>query len=321
MKTLHRTLLPLLLLLCLSLPTMAKEEPVELPAAWGTLRGTLWLPDTPTETAVVLIAGSGPTDRYGNSPAGVRTNAYALLAEALSQTGIAVLSYDKRGIAASPYHNPEELLTDCRFSHFIDDAERWIEVLKTRGFRRILLVGHSEGAQIALEVAARNPEVAGVVSLCGAAYPIDEILKVQLTTQLLAVDYALYAKACRIIDTLKRGETPSEVPQPLVSLFPTYLNTYYHEWMALDPRKTARSLQCPLLLIGGGRDTQVSAANARALKEACPTAEWQIFEAMAHTLKNTEGKSTQEQLDAYTNPSLPLSEGLVERILAFVKEL
>ena len=47
MKTLRRTLLPLLLLLFVPLLTKAKEEPVELPAAWGTLRGTLWLPDTP----------------------------------------------------------------------------------------------------------------------------------------------------------------------------------------------------------------------------------------------------------------------------------
>ncbi len=308
-----------LLLMLLPAALMAGEEPVALEAAWGTLRGTLWSPDTPTDTAVVLIAGSGPTDRYGNSPAGIQTQAYALLAKELARGGVATLSYDKRGIAASPYHHPEELLADARFSHFADDVERWVEELAGRGYRRIFLIGHSEGALLAEIVAMRNSRVQGVVSLCGAAYPIDQILKVQLAGQLLAVDYTLYARACRIIDTLKRGEEPEEVPQSLASLFPTYLNGYYHEWMSYDPCVLVRELQCPLLIIGGGRDTQVSTANARSLKEACPTAELLIFEQMAHTLKDTEGKSTKEQLDAYMNPSLPLTPGLCEAILNFIR--
>ena len=320
MKAIGRILLSLLLLGSF-LRATAKEEPMALADSWGTLRGTLWSPDRGSDTAVILIAGSGPTDRYGNSRAGTRTRAYALLAEELMKAGYAVLSYDKRGIAASPYNNPEELLTDCHFTYFVEDAERWIEELQRLGYRHILLAGHSEGALIALLAANRHPEVAGVISLCGAAYPIDEILKVQLAAQLLAVDYALYAKACRIIDTLKRGETPSEVPQALASLFPAYLNTYYHEWMASDPREAARSLHCPLLIIGGGRDLQVSTANAHALKEACPTAQLHLFERMAHTLKDSEGKTTQEQMDAYTNPTLPLSEGVAEAIVTFIRGL
>ena len=297
----------------------AGEEPMALEAAWGTLRGTLWSPDTPTDTAAVLIAGSGPTDRYGNSPAGIRTNSYALLAEELSRAGIATLSYDKRGIGASPYLRPEELLTDAHFSHFADDAERWVEELVGRGYRHIFLIGHSEGALLAKIVAARNSRVSGVISLCGAAYPIDQILKVQLAGQLLAVDYTLYARACRIIDTLKRGEEPEELPQSLASLFPPYLNAYVHEWMSYDPCALVRELRCPLLVVGGGRDTQVSAANARALKEACPTAELQLFEQMAHTLKDTEGQRSGEQLDAYMNPTLPLTPGLCEAILNFIQ--
>lgn len=298
---------------------MAKEEPVALKANWGTLRGTLWSPDTPSDTAVIMIAGSGPTDRYGNSPAGIQTQAYSLLAEEFMRAGIATLSYDKRGIAASPYDRPEELLADARFGYFADDAERWVEELARRGFGRIFLVGHSEGALLAKIVALRNKRVSGVVSLCGAANPIDQILKIQLAGQLLAVDYTLYAQACRIIDTLKRGEEPSEAPQILASLFPTYLNAYYHEWMSYDPCTLVRELQCPLLIIAGERDTQVSATNARALKEACPTAEMHLFEKMTHTLKDSEGLTSPEQIDAYTNPSIPLSEGLAESILDFLR--
>lgn len=311
----------LLLLLLLPLALFGAEEELSVKCPAGTLRGTLWSPDAPTDTALIMIAGSGPTDRYGNSPAGVRTNAYTMLAKEISQAGYALLSYDKRGIGASPYNNPEELRSDCRFIYFADDVERWIEELKSRGYRQIILMGHSEGALLAQIVATRNEKVAGVISLCGAGFPIDEILKVQLAGQLLAYDYTLYGKACRIIDTLKRGEAPSEVPRELASLFPTYLNGFFHEWMSYDPRELVGRLQCPLLIIGGGRDTQVSEANAHALKGAAPTARLKIFEQMAHTLKSTEGRTAQEQLDAYLNGEQPLTEGLSEAIIAFIREI
>lgn len=307
------------LLLFVTFRAMAAEEELKIEAAWGTLRGTLWLPDAASNTALVIVAGSGPTDRYGNSSAGIRTQAYAQLAHELSAAGYAVLSYDKRGIAASQYHNREQMLSDCHFTYFADDIELWIKELQQRGYHRIFLAGHSEGAKLSLIVAARNPEVAGVVSLCGPAYPIDEILKVQLAGQLLAVDYALYARACQIIDTLKRGETPEEIPAAFSSLFPAYLNSFYHEDMACDPRREAARLRCPLLVVGGGRDVQVSTKNAHALKEACPQAELVIFEQMAHVLKDSEGRTAQEQLDAYTNPNLPLTEGLCEAIINFLK--
>lgn len=303
-----------------SIGLFAAEEEVALEAAWGTLRGTLWLPSTPGDTALVMIAGSGPTDRYGNSKAGIQTQAYALLAQEISEAGYALLSYDKRGIAASYYNNPETILSDCRFAYYVDDAERWVEELHRRGYAHIYLIGHSEGAKIALQVAARNPKVEGVISLCGPGFPIDEILKVQLAAQLLAVDYTLYAQACRIIDTLKRGETPDpeQIPASLQGLFPPYLNTFYHEDMACDPCQVARKLTCPLLIVSGGRDLQVSAANGEALKKAYPSAEVVLFERMAHTLKESEGSSVQTQMEAYTNPSLPLAAGLVERILEFL---
>lgn len=307
------------LLLLLALPLKASEQELSVELSWGTLRGTFWQPDEASDTALILVAGSGPTDRYGNSPAGIRTQAYALLAKELTEAGYAVLSYDKRGIGASYYLRPEELLTDCHFGYFADDLERWVEELQQRGYRRIFLVGHSEGALLAKIVATRRSDIQGVVSLCGAAFPIDEILKVQLTPQLLAIDYNLYASACRIIDTLKQGETPTAIPASLNSLFPTYLNEFYHEWMSYDPRRLAGELKSPLLIVGGERDTQVSPANARALKEAQPSAQLVIFESMTHTLKSSEGRTTQEQLDAYTNPSTPLCEGLTQAIIDFLK--
>ena len=74
-----------------------EERPVALERDFGTLYGTLTVPARGAETAVLLIAGSGPTDRDGNNR-GLRCDCYRLLAEALAAAGYAVLRYDKRAI-------------------------------------------------------------------------------------------------------------------------------------------------------------------------------------------------------------------------------
>lgn len=324
-------LLTLFLFLFLCGPLCAQEE-VALDCPWGTLRGTLLMPDKGAEgeegsegngTVVLLIAGSGPTDRNGDGQGGLSTRCYALLAEALQTGGFASLRYDKRGIGGSYYRNSEELLADCHFTYYVDDALLLAEWLREeRGFSRVVLAGHSEGALIALLAAAQAPgKVDAVISLCGAAWPMDEILKVQLMNQLAGYDMGLLLAANRIIDTLKRGGEPENIPAGLASLFPAYLNDFYHEQMSCDPQRLAAGLKCPLLVAGGMHDGQVLPDNARALHRACPGSRLVLVEGMAHTLKRSEGRTPAEQIAAYTDPSLPLADGLTAPILEFLKEL
>ena len=77
------------------------STPVELPSSPAPLHGTLLTPEDQTRAAAVIIAGSGPTDRDGNSPIGVTGGVYRQLAEGLAERGVATVRYDKRGIAAS----------------------------------------------------------------------------------------------------------------------------------------------------------------------------------------------------------------------------
>ena len=77
------------------------ETPITLQTTSGEIYGTLVAPENASRTAVLIIAGSGPTDRNGNSVAGISTNAYKMLADSLAAHGYASLRYDKRGIAAS----------------------------------------------------------------------------------------------------------------------------------------------------------------------------------------------------------------------------
>ena len=114
-----------------ALPIVAHAAEQDYPAgvSGGALSGTLALPATGSTWPVVLIiAGSGPTDRDGNSPPALMTDAYKLLAAALAARGIASVRYDKRGIGGSKALLPNE--TDARFEMFAADAAAYLKQLR-----------------------------------------------------------------------------------------------------------------------------------------------------------------------------------------------
>ena len=105
------------------------STPVELPSSPAPLHGTLLTPEDQTRAAAVIIAGSGPTDRDGNSPIGVTGGVYRQLAEGLAERGVATVRYDKRGIAASTAAATDE--ANLTFDTMIDDAKAWACLLYT----------------------------------------------------------------------------------------------------------------------------------------------------------------------------------------------
>ena len=142
------------LLLLHAAPLAAAEREVRLERGFGTLYGTLRIPAEGARTAALLIAGSGPTDRNCNSrQQGLYTDTFLYLADALERQGIASLRYDKRGIGASRYDTPEGIY-GVSLDDYIDDAAAWVDFLHDEGFEKVVLVGHSEGALIALCEAA-----------------------------------------------------------------------------------------------------------------------------------------------------------------------
>ncbi|MGI8837225.1 MAG: alpha/beta hydrolase, partial [Pyrinomonadaceae bacterium] len=169
-------------------------EPVTLETPNGTLYGTLERPQSRSALPVVLIiAGSGPTDRDGNSPLlKGPNNSLKLLAAGLAAQGIASVRYDKRGIgetgkamqlAAEKAKTPlrEE---DLSFETFIDDAVRWGKQLRAdRRFSSLTVIGHSEGSLIGM-VAAQRIGANVFVSIAGAGRPLQEIILNQVKSQL-----------------------------------------------------------------------------------------------------------------------------------------
>ena len=154
---------------------------VTLDVGGGTLRGTELVPQAAEgKVPVVLLhAGSGPTDRNGNSIALPGANdSLKMVAEGLAARGIASVRYDKRLIAASV--SPQWSEADLRFDDFVNDAVAWIRQLKADPrFSKVVVAGHSEGALIAAG-ACRRGAADGCVEIAGIGRGLDEVLDEQL---------------------------------------------------------------------------------------------------------------------------------------------
>jgi hypothetical protein len=257
------------------------ETEFALPTGWGQLAGTLVLPAASAPFPVVLlIAGSGPTDRDGNNPQlPVRIDNLKLLAEALAARGIATLRYDKRGVGGSRYPGlSEEAL---RFDDLVRDAAALGQRLREDArFTGLTLLGHSEGALIAA-LAAPAAGADAVVSASGAG----ERASLLLRRQILAVmPPDLSAAATKALDALEAGDMAEDVPDELVLLFRRTVQPYLISWFRHHPVEVLASLEMPLLLVHGGADVQVPAQHARLLHDARPDARLCVVEGMDHLL-------------------------------------
>lgn len=222
--------------------TAGSEEPATLATPTGKLYGTLELPASKRRVPVVfIIAGSGPTDRNGNSrllPGA--NNAYKLLADELAKNGIASLRVDKRAIGESAPAGQKE--ADLRFDTYIDDAVMWVKQLRSdKRFSTITVAGHSEGSLIGM-VAAARAGADGYISMAGAGRRIDTILLEQLKP---AYSPELYATTQKILAELLQGRTVAQFPPELASLFRASIQPYMISWLKFDPPFEIAKLSIP----------------------------------------------------------------------------
>ena len=201
------------------------------------------------------------------------------------------------------------------------DAAAWADYLAGEGFRRVVLIGHSEGALIAFCAAQQTPKVAAVVSLAGAGYPLDEILQLQLASQLLPDNMDLLLQANAITAALKRGERVESCPPQLEALFHPSVQTFWISSLRYDPREEIRKVRVPILVVGGDNDLQVPPDNAEALAKAQPRARKAIIAGMTHPLKKCTGRTRIDQTGAYGDSTLPIDPDLVAVVTEFIRGL
>jgi hypothetical protein len=229
------------------------------------LAGTLLLPawsELQRVPGLVLVAGSGPTDRNGNNPlVPVRIDTLRLIAERLAQAGIATLRYDKRGIGASTAM-PAALAEQeqfCAWDRFVGDVRAaHAELLKHDEVKRYAtgLLGHSEGGLLVLAAAPTISENKphGIVLAATPGRPYGEMLHRQLQraapSLVDGVEHALNA-----IRT--NGRPPAGLPTELQPLFPGYIGPFLQGAMAFDPAAALAASPLGCLLVHGGADQQI----------------------------------------------------------------
>ncbi|EKT4524408.1 alpha/beta fold hydrolase [Pseudomonas putida] len=310
----------LLLLLCASLAQAAAptvlQRPIDLDTGQGMLHGSLLLPQEPTPPPVVLIvAGSGPTDRNGNNPASGRLDNLKRLALLLAGEHIASVRFDKRGVAASQPATPDE--RDLSVERYVADVVAWGRMLKADPrFGPLILLGHSEGALIA-SLAAEQAGASAVITVAGSGRPVADVLREQLAQRLPP---AQLARGNAVIDRLQAGQTTFDVPAPLREVFRPSVQPYLISLLRQDPAAAFARLPMPALILQGRNDVQVEVADAERLKAAKPDAQLVVIEGMNHMLRISP-RNMSQQRDSYRNPELPLARELGERIVAFVRQV
>ncbi len=278
------------------------------------LNGTLYAPirQNNTTNLVILIAGSGPTNRDGNQ-IGLTNNSLKLLAESLVKNGIAVYSYDKRIFAQMASGKLDE--ASLSFDNFIDDATAVVLYFKNqKKYHSITIAGHSEGALIGMVAANGNADA--YISIGGAGRPIDEVLLEQIGKQAPF----LKEEVGKNLATLKSGNTFELKNQMLASLFRASVQPYMISWIKYNPQYEIKKLHIPSLLINGDKDIQVSVQDAQLLQQAKPDAQLQIIPNMNHIFKAIKGDDTENKA-SYTNPELPICPELTSIITTFIRSL
>ncbi|WP_027482844.1 alpha/beta hydrolase family protein [Deinococcus pimensis] len=303
-----------------------RSEDVTLTTRDATLRGTLLLPDGQGPFPVaLLVVGSGPEDRDGNSPLlPAKLGYFRALAEALAARGIATLRYDKigagTGVAAATKF---ATANDGRglFRAEIASIGGWTQKLRADPrLGEITVVGHSQGALMAL-LAARTVQPDRVVSLAGQGADIGTTLERQLSAQLPP---ALLADVRGVLSTIRATGRAPALPASLAAvpvlsaLFQGVNGAYLADWIRFDPATQAERLTAPLLVVGGGADAQVTPDEVRRVAGARGGIQLAFVDGMSHVLKQATPEPA-SQAAAYSNPEVPLAPGLADTLAAFIR--
>ena len=289
----------------------AQEEAITLKTSSGNLQGTLLLPEIETPPVVLIIAGSGPTDRNGNNPS-LKSNYLKMLAEGLHKKNIASLRFDKRGIAesASAFKGGE---IELRFETYINDVEQWTTLLKNDSrFSSVIILGHSEGSLIGM-IASQQVSPEKYISMAGLGITMQATLRRQLADQ---PPYIL-SMSLPIIEELEKGNIVDSVPPLINALFRPSIQPYLISCFKYDPAVEISKVKSPILIIQGTTDIQIQVDDADKLASANSNSQLVIIEGMSHILK--EGpKNRLLNIQTYGDPQLQLKEGLIDAVASFI---
>nr|WKF61957.1 Esterase EstD [Paraburkholderia busanensis] len=313
-----------------SAPFVQRE--IDAPGPHGPLRGTLLVPaaqdaqsvqgvhgEQGVQAPVVLIVpGSGPTDRNGDGPL-VHTSMYRLLAQGLASHGIASVRIDKRGMFGSAAAIPDA--NDVGIDDYANDVHTWVaRIRETTGASCVWVLGHSEGGLVALAAASRDTSaICGLILVATAGRPLAQVLRDQLKAN--PANAPILDNAMSVLATLESGQTvpAARIDPVLLPLFGPPVQRFLISELSLDPAALLANYAKPVLIVQGLRDLQVGRADAERLKQADPRAQLALLENVNHVLKTVDTADRNENIATYGKPDLPLAEPVVDVIARFVR--
>lgn len=295
----------------------ATAVPMTAPGPQGPLAGTF---ENAGKGApiILIIPGSGPTDRDGNNPMGVAAAPYRMLAEALAAKGVSSVRIDKRGMFGS-----KAAIADANkvtIGDYATDVHSWVAAIqKQTGAKCVWVLGHSEGALVALSAAQKPQGMCGVILASGAGRRLSDVIREQLRSN--PANAPLLDSAMAALDSLDRGQhvDVTNMNPALLPIFRPQVQDYLIDMFRQDPAKLASTVKVPMLIVQGERDIQVSKADAEGLAAAQPKAKLVLIPAMNHVLKDVAGGDRAANIATYSDPSLPVDSAMVDAMAGFVK--
>jgi len=283
---------------------------IEIPIENAKIYGTLENPNS--EHLILLISGSGPTDRNGNSSLlGGDNNSLKYLSDGLNEKGFATFRYDKRMIAKSKGFKGED---STLFYDFVSDAINVVKYIKSNyKFKKLTIIGHSEGALIG-GIASNKLNADNFISLCGLSESIDSTVVKQISERAPAV----LDEVKSIFDSFNSGKTVDSINPMLYSIFRPSIQPFIINMLKYNPNNVYKEIKANKLFISGGHDIQIYSDDVKKLATNC-NAKYIDFPEMNHVLKKTP-KAYFDQISSYSDPNLPLYEGLVDSIVKFIEK-
>jgi hypothetical protein len=293
------------------------ETAVEAPGPHGPLKGTMLAPAGTPKAMILIVPGSGPTDRDGNSPLGVKAAPYKLLAEGLVERGIATVRIDKRGMFASAAAIPNP--NDVTVADYATDVHQWAKAIRARtGARCLWVLGHSEGALVALAAAQDPSDLCGLILVSGAGRRISDVIREQLRAN--PANAPVLPEAMAALDALEAGKRvdTTNMNPALLPLFRPQVQGAVISLFSYDPAALVAKLRMPVLIVQGERDIQVSVADAKRLAAADPAAKLVLLPNANHVLKAVASDDRAANFATYGDSALPLAPGVVDAVAGFV---
>lgn len=274
--------------------------------------GSLVTPDSnPSKSLVIIIAGSGPTNRNGNQNF-LKSNNLKKLAIALAENNFASFRYDKRIVKQIETGNVD--VKNMRFEDFVNDAKDVITYFANKTeFSKLYIAGHSQGSLVGMLAIDEN--IDGFISLAGAGQNIGDVIVDQINNT--ARQFVEDTK--KVVKKLKAGQTTTEYPQALQAIFNLETQPFMISWMTYNPTEIIASIKQPVLIVNGTKDLQVSVGEAKLLANANQDASIRIIDNMNHVLFTIEDDKL-ENSKSYGESFRPINPELIESIVLFIKE-